>query len=30
MTLEENILGKEEYRRAIAGKKHFRDFTVQA
>ncbi len=30
MTLEENILGKEEYRRAVAGKKHFRDFTVQA
>ena len=29
MTLEENILGKEEYKRAVAGKKHFRDFTVQ-
>ncbi len=30
MTLEENILSKEEYKRALAGKKHFRDFTVQA
>jgi predicted transcriptional regulator YheO len=30
MTLDENILSKEEYRRATAGKKHFRDFAVQA
>ncbi len=29
MTLEENILSKDEYRRALAGKKHFRDFAVQ-
>jgi predicted transcriptional regulator YheO len=29
MVLEENILGKEEYKRAIAGKKHFRDFAAQ-
>lgn len=30
MRLDENILGKEEYKRALAGKKHFRDFSVQA
>lgn len=30
MVLDENILSKEEYKRALAGKKHFRDFTVQA
>jgi len=29
MVLDENILSKEEYKRALAGKKHFRDFTVQ-
>jgi predicted transcriptional regulator YheO len=29
MTLDENILSKDEYRRALAGKKHFRDFAVQ-
>jgi predicted transcriptional regulator YheO len=29
MVLEENILSKEEYKRALAGKKHFRDFAVQ-
>lgn len=28
MKLEENILSKEEYRKAVAGKKHFRDFAV--
>jgi len=30
MTLDENILSKDEYRRALAGKKHFRDYAVQA
>ena len=30
MTLDENILSKDEYRRAMAGKKHFRDYAVQA
>ncbi len=30
MVLDENILSKEEYKRALAGKKHFRDFAVQA
>ena len=30
MKLEENILSKEEYRRALAGKKHFRDFAASA
>src|SRR6266571_4724295 len=30
MTLEENILSKEEYKRAIAGKRHFRDLAKQA
>ena len=30
MTLDENILSKDEYRRALAGKKHYRDFAVQA
>jgi hypothetical protein len=30
MTLEENILGKEEYRRALAGKTHFRDYAAHA
>ena len=30
MRLDENILSKEEYKRALAGKKHFRDFAVQA
>lgn len=30
MVLDENILSKEEYRRAIAGKKHFRDVSVPA
>jgi len=30
MTLDENILSKDEYRRALAGKKHFRDYSVQA
>ena len=29
MTLDENILGKEEYKRALAGKTHFRDFAAQ-
>ncbi|HEX3945251.1 MAG TPA: PAS domain-containing protein [Rhizomicrobium sp.] len=29
MTLDENILSKEEYKRALAGKKHFRDFQMQ-
>jgi hypothetical protein len=29
MVLDENILGKEEYKRALAGKRHFRDFAVQ-
>jgi predicted transcriptional regulator YheO len=29
MTLDENILSKEEYKRALAGKKHFRDFHMQ-
>jgi hypothetical protein len=28
MKLEENILSKEEYRKALAGKKQFRDFAV--
>jgi predicted transcriptional regulator YheO len=28
MKLEENILSKEEYRKALVGKKHFRDFAV--
>lgn len=28
MRLDENILSKDEYRRALAGKKHFRDFAV--
>ncbi|MGH6889502.1 MAG: PAS domain-containing protein [Rhizomicrobium sp.] len=28
MRLEENVLSKEEYRRALAGKKHFRDFAA--
>jgi len=30
MTLDENILSKDEYRRAMARKKHFRDYAVQA
>jgi predicted transcriptional regulator YheO len=30
MTLDENILSKEEYKRALAGKTHFRDFATQA
>lgn len=30
MTLEENILSKDEYRKALAGKKHFRDFAADA
>jgi len=30
MTLEENILSKDEYRRALAGKNHLRDFAMQA
>ncbi|HSM94493.1 MAG TPA: PAS domain-containing protein [Rhizomicrobium sp.] len=30
MVLDENILSKEEYKRALAGKTHFRDFRVQA
>jgi predicted transcriptional regulator YheO len=30
MSLDENILSKEEYKRALAGKKHFRDFAAQA
>ncbi len=29
MRLDENILSKEEYRRALAGKRHFRDFQPQ-
>jgi hypothetical protein len=30
MTLDENILSKDEYKKAMAGKKHFRDFEVHA
>jgi predicted transcriptional regulator YheO len=30
MTLDENILSKDEYRKAMVGKKHFRDFEVHA
>ena len=30
MTLDENILSKDEYKKAMAGKKHFRDFEVYA
>jgi predicted transcriptional regulator YheO len=30
MVLDENILSKDEYRRALAGKTHFRDFAAQA
>ncbi|HEY2034766.1 MAG TPA: PAS domain-containing protein [Rhizomicrobium sp.] len=30
MTLDENILGKDEYKRALAGKTHFRDFAAKA
>ena len=29
MTLDENILSKEEYKRAVAGKRHFRDLAAQ-
>ena len=28
MTLDENILSRDEYQRALAGKRHFRDFSV--
>jgi len=30
MTLDENILSKDEYEKAIAGKRHFRDFAAAA
>jgi hypothetical protein len=30
MVLDENILSKEEYRRALAGKRHFRDLAAQS
>jgi len=30
MVLDENILSKDEYQKALAGKKHFRDFDLQA
>jgi hypothetical protein len=30
MVLDENILSKDEYNRALAGKRHFRDFSVVA
>lgn len=30
MTLDENILSREEYEKAMAGKRHFRDFTPKA
>ncbi len=30
MKLDENILSKDEYRKAIAGKRHFRDFSAMA
>jgi hypothetical protein len=28
MVLDENILSKEEYEKALAGKRHFRDFSI--
>ena len=28
MVLDENILGKDEYEKALAGKRHFRDFVA--
>ncbi len=28
MSLDENILSKDEYKKALAGKRHFRDFAV--
>lgn len=30
MTLDENILSKDEYQKALAGRRHFRDFSQQA
>ena len=30
MALDENILSKDEYEKALAGKRHFRDFALPA